>query len=328
MCDLLAPSIPQRNNAAKVDFARILSHFGMKMLDGDCLAAFVAIAEARSFSRAADRLGIVQSVASKRLLRLEDQLGARLLDRRRKSDVHLTRTGRIFLDEARATLAQLAKAERLGVNLARGRSGPINIGYIFSAAMSGMLTGLLANLRTLSPELVLHPRLMETPAQLAELAAGRLDIGLVRPRPSYPPGCRAAIVHSEPLKLCVSEDHVLANSASVHPRALAGEKFVLPQFHEQVGLIDSLDEVCRAGGFELSALTRTDDFVTAAALAAAGEGVVLAPASLATLGIARLRFLNIVSLNCQISTALVYREDAPDFARAMLERKRSHCTGD
>jgi DNA-binding transcriptional LysR family regulator len=289
------------------------------MIDGECLMAFVTIAEERSFSRAADKLGIVQSVISKRLLRLEDQLGGKLIDRRRKSDIRLTRTGRIFLDQAQAALAQLVRAERLGINLARGSSGPINIGYIFSAAMSGTLSALLGDLRAVSPELTLYPRLMETPAQLAELEAGTLDVGLMRPRASYPAGCRAVTIHREPLVLCVSSAHPLANSAQVHPGALGVERFILPQFHEQVGLIDSLIALCEAGGFELPALTRTDDFVTAAALAAAGDGVVLAPASLARLGMEGLSFLDVTDLDCQLAMVLVYREDSPELVRAAFE---------
>ena len=46
------------------------------MLDGDQLEVFLAIAETRHFVRAADRLGIAQSVVSKRLQRLEDRLAA------------------------------------------------------------------------------------------------------------------------------------------------------------------------------------------------------------------------------------------------------------
>jgi DNA-binding transcriptional LysR family regulator len=289
------------------------------MLDGDCLMAFVAIAEQRSFSRAADRLGIVQSVISKRLLRLEDQLGTRLVDRQRKSDIQLTRAGRIFLDEARATLAQLFRAERLGANLARGASGPVNIGYIFSAAMNGTLTTLLASLRAVSDELALQPRLMETPAQLVELETGKLDVGLIRPRPSYPAGCRAVPVHDEPLVLCFALNHRRSADATVAPRSLAGERFILPQFHEQVGLIDDLAELCRFGGFEFPPLTRTEDFVTAAALAAAGDGIVLAPASLAKLGVAGVAFRELTDLDRRLSTVLVYRDDAPALARAVFE---------
>ena len=52
------------------------------MIDVEGMVAFAAIAETGSFSRAADRLGVAQSVISKRMKRLEDQLGTSLIDRR------------------------------------------------------------------------------------------------------------------------------------------------------------------------------------------------------------------------------------------------------
>lgn len=290
------------------------------MIDGDSLRAFVAIAEHRSFSRAADRLGIVQSVISKRLRRLEDQLGAPLIHRAVKSDIRLTHVGQLYLNEARETLAQLAKAERIGRNLARGSTGPVNIGYIFSAAMNGTLNRLLRTLRASSGELELRPRLLETPQQMEELEAGLLDVGLMRPRPTYPAGCHAAIVHREPVLLCLSSDHPLARQPSLAPASLADERFIVPQFHEQVGLIDSLRSLAKAGGFALSDPMRTDDFVTAASLAAAGGGVVLAPASLANLKLEGLTFRTLDGFDGSLACALVWRADVPEHARRLFER--------
>jgi hypothetical protein len=51
----------------------------------------------------------------------------------------------------------------------------------------------------------------------------------------------------------------------------------MPQFHEEVGLAEAVRDLARAGGFAMPALHRTDDFISAAVLAAAGRGVVLAP---------------------------------------------------
>jgi DNA-binding transcriptional LysR family regulator len=101
---------------------------------------------------------------------------------------------------------------------------------------------------------------------------------------------------------------------------LAAERFIIPQFHEQVGLIDSLRQLSHAGGYDLPPLTRTDDFVTAAALAANGDGIVLAPASLAKLGMEGLAFVDVTGVNYRHSTILAIRDDAPDLVRAALQR--------
>lgn len=284
------------------------------MIDAEGLSVFVAIAETRSFSRAADRLGLVQSVVSKRLKRLEDQLGTILVDRAIRTRSTLTRVGELYLPEARATLLQLEKAEWTGRNLGRGNAGPLRIGYVFSAAMNGTLGKILSSLNQAMPDLKLQPRLLETPEQLMALDAGKLDLALVRPRPTYPAGCYAFDIHEEPLVACMAVQHPLAAQANITPFMLAHERFIVPQFHEHVGLIDNLHRLAAAGGFAVSDIERTADFVTAACLAASGYGIVLAPTSLTNLTVDGLAFRQIAQFDERVTTALVYRFDAPEQA--------------
>ena len=294
------------------------------MIDAEGLAAFVAIAQTSSFSRAAGQLGVAQSVISKRLKRLEDQLNALLVDRSVRSNIGLTRVGRTYLPEALATLAQLDKAVRVGRNLARGTSGPLRVGFVFSAAMNGTLNGVLGALNDVMPELLVEPQMMETPEQLEALESGRLDLGLIRPRPAYPPDCIASCIHGEALVVGLSDRHVLAAHKRLAPRMLAGQRFIIPQFHEQVGLIDNLHRLADAGGFELSGMIPTADFVTAACLAASSYGVVLAPASLARIDLTGLVFRPLADFDDLIETVLIHRKDAPAQAvrsiRAMVVR--------
>ena len=82
------------------------------------LATFVAVAEEGSFTRASDRLHVVQSAVSAGVRKLERELGAMLFDRSTHS-VELTDAGRALLPEARATLAA-AQAARDAVDEVRG----------------------------------------------------------------------------------------------------------------------------------------------------------------------------------------------------------------
>ena len=75
----------------------------MSPLDTQALMAFVAVAETRSFSDAAERLFITQPAVSKRIALLENQLGTRVFDRIRKK-VFLTEAGNELLPRARAIL--------------------------------------------------------------------------------------------------------------------------------------------------------------------------------------------------------------------------------
>ncbi|MER8702188.1 MULTISPECIES: LysR family transcriptional regulator [unclassified Mesorhizobium] len=74
------------------------------------MAAFAAIAEARSFTRAAARIGRDATILSRRLASLEERLGVRLLHRTTRS-VSLTEAGSEFLIRVRAILAAVDEAE-------------------------------------------------------------------------------------------------------------------------------------------------------------------------------------------------------------------------
>jgi LysR family transcriptional regulator for bpeEF and oprC len=74
------------------------------------ISIFVKVAEARSFTEAARRLGITPSGASKMLARLEERLGVRLVSRTTRR-VSLTAEGDVFFDRCRQILAELEDAE-------------------------------------------------------------------------------------------------------------------------------------------------------------------------------------------------------------------------
>lgn len=76
----------------------------------DEIAAFAAVADARSFTQAARRLAVSGAQVSKLVARLEDRLGARLLNRTTR-DVSLTDTGRAYLERARDLLAEFDALE-------------------------------------------------------------------------------------------------------------------------------------------------------------------------------------------------------------------------
>src|ERR1700756_4296827 len=98
------------------------------------LAVFVAVAEEGSFTRAADRLNVVQSAVSAAIRNLERELGARLFDRSTHK-VALSDAGRVLLPEARTTLAAAAAARDAVDAVEGGVRGTIVLGNMQAQGM-------------------------------------------------------------------------------------------------------------------------------------------------------------------------------------------------
>src|ERR1700681_4190238 len=93
------------------------------------LRYFCAVAETGSFSRAAEQSHVAQPSLSQQILKLEDELGARLFDRLGRS-VRLTDVGQAFLPRARAVLRELEAAKGDVVERKDSVAGSLTVGVI------------------------------------------------------------------------------------------------------------------------------------------------------------------------------------------------------
>jgi DNA-binding transcriptional LysR family regulator len=144
------------------------------------LEHLLAVAEAGSFSRAAERLHLTQSALSRSVRLLEEDLGALLLDRMGKR-TELTPLGLTVADRARRILFESAELRRSAELLTHGDRGAINIG-LGSGPGAMLMTPLLTHVAQCYPQL--HLELMRGPleAHLALLRERRLDALVVDTR--------------------------------------------------------------------------------------------------------------------------------------------------
>ena len=280
------------------------------MIESRQLRCFVAVAENRHFGRAADSLGIVQSALSAQIKKMEADLGVRLFNRQKRAAVSLTDAGALFLPEAQAALKQLHRADQTGRLAGRGELGQVEIGYVASASVSGLLSASLENFRRTHPDVRIHPATMETPTQLRAIAEGRIDVGFVRTRPQYPLGVIAQTVHWDALRLAVAETNPLARKERVFSADLCNERFIVPQFDENAGFKENLGRLGQVGGFMVSTAWPVADFITAISMAAAGYGVALVPGSFERLRTEGVTVRTIEDYQETITLALAWRRDA------------------
>jgi DNA-binding transcriptional LysR family regulator len=191
------------------------------------LATFVAVAEEGSFTRAADRLHIVQSAVSASVRNLERQLGTQLFERSTHR-VDLTDSGRALLPEARATLAA-AQAARDAVDEARGGlRGTIVLGTMQAQGMRAInLTQVLTAFRAAHPGVEVHIRHSGGSSAMArEVQEGRLDLAFVALPGDGPPGVQLIPLAGEPIMLALPADHPLAGTGDIELSALGEQTFV------------------------------------------------------------------------------------------------------
>src|ERR1700676_2768791 len=141
------------------------------------LRYFCAVAETGSFSRAAEQSHVSQPSLSQQILKLEDELGARLFDRLGCS-IRLTDVGKTFLPRARAVLRELEAAKGDVVERKDSVGGAICVGVIPTVAPY-FLPPHLTFLTREFPQARLTVVEEITPVLLERLRAGTVDVAIL-----------------------------------------------------------------------------------------------------------------------------------------------------
>ena len=190
------------------------------------LATFVAVAEESSFTRAAERLHVVQSAVSSGIRSLERELGAPLFARTTHR-VDLTDAGRALLPEARATLAAAAAAREAVDQVRGGLRGTVRLGILQAPVMRPVhVPRVLATFRAQHPGVALEVRHAGGSTTAAEqVREGRLDLAFIALAPRAAPGLTLTPLWREPFVLAVSADHRLCGATRVSLDDLTQEAF-------------------------------------------------------------------------------------------------------
>ena len=187
------------------------------------LRYFAAVAEARHFGRAAQRLHVSQPTLSQQIRQLEEELGAPLFERAR-SGIRLTQAGELFRTYASRALEDV-DAGRVAVGALRGlSSGALRVGY--PPSMRGVVVPALAAVLRKHPGLALGAEEAVVRRLERRLAAGKLDVALGY-APARLPDLDAEPVFDSRLGLVVARGHALAGAEAVTARQLAGEPFAM-----------------------------------------------------------------------------------------------------
>jgi DNA-binding transcriptional LysR family regulator len=242
------------------------------------LEHFVAVAEERSFTRAARRLHLVQSALSVSVRSLEGELGARLFERTTR-EVALTDAGRVLLPEARRTLEAAASARAAVAGAQAGLRGTLRLGMM--QVISPIDVGsVVARFHSERPLVDIMPK--SAPGGSAEMMQGvrqgTLDAAFVAASVPDQPGLVTTTLESEPVVLACPPGHPLAGRDSVSASELASEPFV--DYTPGWGTRTAADRVFALAGIERSIGIEVADASIHASLVRAGLGLAILPRSL------------------------------------------------
>ena len=236
-------------------------------LDLRLVRYFTVVADQRHFGRAAAALHIAQPSLSRQIRRLEQQLGARLLDRTPQGS-QLTEAGEAFLPRARALLrsaTQAAAAARAAAQPSR-----ITIGYTVNI----IVTPAVRELRHRHPDADVQTLHLAWNDARAALLDHRVDAAVAR-LPIETTGLHVTILYAEPRALLVPLGHRLAGKESVTLDDIADEPIprVADPAWNAYWRIDPRPDGTRApGGPVVETVEDKFEFI------AAGEAVAIIPA--------------------------------------------------
>lgn len=271
------------------------------------LRYFLAVAEELHFTRAAARLHIGQPPLSQQIQALEAELGVALFLRTRRS-VRLTEAGEHLLGRAREILAASQGVATELQRIARGEQGELRIGFTSTGLLVEEMRRGVASFRKTSPGVVLRLREMYTFRQFEALAAGELDVGLVRFNgPLAPPGIGLRPLRSDPLCLVVPEGHRLAGRAAVSIAECRDEAFIAYPAAAGASLVGQLDALCRRAGFRPRIAQEAREALTQIGLVATGMGVAVLLGPMAALGVGGVRFVPLADDGASLQLAVATR---------------------
>lgn len=190
------------------------------------LETFVTVADERSFSRAADRLFVVQSAVSATVRALERDLDVRLFDRSAHR-VDLTDAGSVLLPAAREALAAAGAARDAVDELRGGLRGTVRLGVMQEQrAPEVSVPRLMADFAEQHPNVAVELRYGTSAGHVDDVRAGRLDLAYVALPRSAAGGVELLHLRSEEMQLLLPSGHRLADRADVELGALSEERFV------------------------------------------------------------------------------------------------------
>jgi LysR family transcriptional regulator, benzoate and cis,cis-muconate-responsive activator of ben and cat genes len=239
------------------------------------LRYFVAVAEERNFTRAAQRLHIAQPPLSRQVRQLEKELDVVLFERDSRP-LKLTDTGRFLYQHAVQLLAQSVELESM-----TRRVGAIerNLSLAFvGSTLYGMLPKIIRRFRLENSTVELSLHEMSTTDQIKALKEGRIDVGFGRLR-LEDPRIRRVVLREERMIAALPMGHALEAKPVLSLSDLVGDTLIIFPKAPRPSFADQVLAAFHDRSLEPLRIHETRELQIALGLVAAGEGISIVPSS-------------------------------------------------
>jgi LysR family transcriptional regulator, hydrogen peroxide-inducible genes activator len=231
-----------------------------------------AIADTGSFSRAAERCHVAQPSLSQQVLKLEEDLGAKLFDRLGRS-VRLTEAGRAFLPYARSILQQMEAARTDVEDKRTDIRGSVTVGVIPTIAPY-LMPQCVAAFSKKYPDARLRIVEETTPLLVENLRNLSVDVAILA-LPLKQKDLEIFPLQREPLFAVLPKEHARANAKSLSLKELRSEQFVF--LRDGHCFRDLSISACARANVNPKIAFESGQFSSLLGMVAAGIGVSLVP---------------------------------------------------
>ncbi len=284
---------------------------------------FIVVAEELSFRRAADRLNMAQPPLTATIKRLEDTIGATLIERTNRIN-RLTEAGRVFLEEARKAVVQADQAVVAAQRAGAGLTGALRVTFVPSAARE-ILPSILLRFREQYPAIKLELQEAMTAQQIDLINAHEADLGFVVPPLRDADNLTSEIVARHRLVAAIPEGHPLARHEQIKLSDLAQDPWILFAARQGPGLHQIIIDACARAGFVPHVGQEAPQMETIVNLVAGGMGVALVSRALATGGRKGIAFRELAGPGApaEFELAIAYAQTSP-ILEAFVTATRRH----
>ncbi|MDS0859634.1 LysR substrate-binding domain-containing protein [Burkholderia pseudomultivorans] len=246
------------------------------------LQVFLTVCDTLHMARAAEQLGVAQPALSQQIKGLEEALGVRLFNRRKRG-IDLTTAGESFRAEAQKLLALHEQAIDTVRRTARGEMGRLAVGYVPSAMFERCFPLQLRAMREQNPDVELTLRDGNLGELRRALLEGEIDVALVRaPVPEDVP-LRHRVHSTQELTVILPAGHALAALDTIPLTRLVAEPMIGFPDPENVGIMHVVANLAAKAGVVLEQKWRVADVGSILGLVAAGLGFGIVPQNFAAL---------------------------------------------